>query len=209
MPEFGPQPAMRVEQIGYGAGTRNPEGFPNVLRLSIGEDTTSKTASTRGEKTVDPMQSANLETVTVLETALDDATPQVIAFVAEQALAAGALDVMLAPVTMKKGRPGTLLTVLCREEDSAVLEQLLLRETTTLGVRVRQDKRLCLTREHRTVDTAYGSIRVKLGLEGDTVRSATPEYEDCKAAALQHHTPLKQVQAAAQAAYYTAPQKRA
>lgn len=191
-PDFGPQPAMEVQHIGYGAGTRNPESFPNVLRLSIGEQASSTSAQSHP---------GDSETLTVLETALDDATPQLIAFVAEQVLAAGALDVMLTHVTMKKGRPGTLLTVLCSPEKSAALQALLLRETTTLGVRIRQETRFSLAREHRSVETPFGTIRIKVGLEGDALRNAYPEYEDCKAAALLHNIPLKQVQAAAQAAF--------
>ena len=184
-PEFVAQPAMRVQAIGYGAGTRNPKDFPNVLRLTLGETE----------------ESAGLETVIVLETALDDLSPQLIAFVAEQALAAGALDVMLTPVTMKKGRPGTLLTVLCEPALSASLERLLLRETSTLGVRIRQDKRSPLDRKHVTVSTTYGDVRVKVGSRDAEEFNAAPEFEDCKRAALDHDVPLKQVQQAAIAAY--------
>jgi uncharacterized protein (TIGR00299 family) protein len=184
-PEFGPQPAMVVDRIGYGAGTRNPDGFPNVLRLVLGETSEAK----------------DLETVTVLETALDDLSPQVIAYVAEQALAAGALDVMLTPVIMKKGRPGTLLTVLADPAKSDELAQLILRETSTLGLRLRQDKRMCLERIHIPVTTAYGEIRMKIGFSGEQEFNAAPEFEDCKAAAQHHGVALKQVQAAAIAAY--------
>jgi len=184
-PTFGAQPAMRVETIGYGAGTRNPKDFPNVLRLTVGE-----TDDNHG-----------LETVTVLETALDDLSPQVIAYVAEASMASGALDVMLTPVVMKKGRPGTLLTVLCEPAKSEELQRLLLRETSTLGVRVRQDKRVCLERRHVAVATEYGEIRVKVGMLGAEEMNAAPEFEDCKAAALKHGVALKQVQAAAIAAY--------
>jgi uncharacterized protein (TIGR00299 family) protein len=189
-PEFGPQPAMTVEKIGYGAGTRNPKDFPNVLRLTVGE---SSGAATR--------ESKSTETVTVLETALDDLSPQLIAHVAESALAAGALDVMLTPVTMKKGRPGTLLTVLANPQNSAALVQMILRETSTLGVRLRQDQRICLDRAHVPVATEYGEIRMKIGsLEGEEMNAA-PEFEDCKTAAATHGVALKQVQQAAIAAY--------
>jgi uncharacterized protein (TIGR00299 family) protein len=182
-PTFGPQPAMRVDTIGYGAGTRNPEGFPNVLRLSLGETTTEA------------------DSVTVLETALDDCSPQVLAFVAEQALALGALDVMQTPVVMKKGRAATLLTVLCHHADAPALERLLLAETTTLGVRTRQDRRVVLDRSHKTVTTAYGKIRIKRGsLHGEEL-NAQPEFEDCRRAALAHSVPLKVVRQAAITAY--------
>jgi uncharacterized protein (DUF111 family) len=187
-PEFGPQPAMQVERIGYGAGTRNPAGLPNVLRLSLG-DSAEDTAK------------AELETVTVLETALDDASPQVLAYVMEKALALGALDVMLAPVVMKKGRPGTLMTVLCGAGESQPLAELLLRETTTLGLRVREERRITLERAHVPVETAYGTIRVKVGSVMGEERNVAPEFEDCRAAAEAHGVPLKQVQQAAIAAY--------
>ena len=184
-PVFGVQPAMSVERIGYGAGTRNPKGFPNALRISIGEST----------------EDTKAETVTVLETALDDLSPQVLAWVAEQALAAGAMDVMLTPVIMKKGRPGTLLTVLCSEEKRPVLERLILRETSTLGMRIRREERSCLERRHVAVQTAYGEIRVKIGTLDGEVMNAAPEFEDCRAAAVRCEVPLKQVQQAAIAAY--------
>lgn len=184
-PSFGPQPAMAIRHIGYGAGTRNPPGFPNVVRLSIGD------AQTPQEQ----------ETVTVLETALDDATPQLLAYVAEQALRMGALDVMLTPVLMKKGRPGTLLTVLAKPSDAHAFEQLLLQETTTLGVRIRQDRRVSLHRAHVAVSTPFGSIRVKTGARNGEVLNAQPEFEDCRRAAEASDTPLKTVQAAAAAAY--------
>jgi len=184
-PVFGAQPAMSVDRIGYGAGTRNPKGFPNALRISIGESE----------------ESSKADTVTVLETALDDLSPQVLAWVAESALAAGAMDVMLTPVIMKKGRPGTLLTVLCSEAKRPVLERLILRETSTLGMRIRRDERSCLERHHIAVQTPYGEIRMKIGkLEGE-VMNAAPEFEDCRAAAVRCEVPLKQVQQAAIAAY--------
>jgi uncharacterized protein (TIGR00299 family) protein len=192
-PTFGQQPAMRVEQIGYGAGTRNPENFPNVLRLSIGEsaDTTAAQKHRHDDS----------QTVTVLETALDDLSPQVLAYVTETALAKGALDVMLTPVIMKKGRPGTLLTVLCNESESDALQHLILSETTTLGVRIRQDRRACLDRSHTPVTTEYGEIRMKVGSLSGAALNVAPEFEDCRAAALLHSVPVKQVQQAAIAAY--------
>jgi pyridinium-3,5-bisthiocarboxylic acid mononucleotide nickel chelatase len=187
-PTFGPQPAMRVQQIGYGAGTRNPKDLPNVLRLSIGES---------DEATTSP----HTDTVTVLETALDDLSPQIIAHVAELLLAQGALDVMLTPVLMKKGRPGTLLTVICNPSESPALQQLVLRETSTLGIRIRQERRACLDRRHTQVTTPYGDIRIKIGTLDGKEHNAAPEFEDCRAAAAKHNVPLKLVQQAAIAAY--------
>jgi uncharacterized protein (TIGR00299 family) protein len=187
-PTFGPQPAMRVEHIGYGAGTRNSKNFPNVLRLSIGQSD-------------EPTSISPTDTVAVLETALDDLSPQLLAYVAEKALATGALDVMLTPVIMKKGRPGTLLTILCNPSEIDALQQLVLRETSTLGIRIRFDRRACLDRRHASVDTPYGPIRIKIGALGQQEYNAAPEFEDCRAAATQHNVPLKIVQQAAIAAY--------
>jgi uncharacterized protein (TIGR00299 family) protein len=186
-PVFGEQPAMRVERIGYGAGTRNPKGFPNALRISIGDATVHV--------------GWEVETVTVLETALDDLSPQVLAWVAESALAAGAMDVMLTPVIMKKGRLGTLLTVLCHAVNRQALERLIMRETSTLGIRIRQDERICLERHHTPVQTPYGEIRIKIGKLDGEVMNAAPEFEDCRAAAVRCDVPLKRVQQAAIAAY--------
>lgn len=193
-PSFGPQPAMQVDRIGYGAGTRNPAGFPNVLRLSIGE-------SSEGSAPVRAQGSTQEDVVTILETALDDSSPQLIAFVAEKALAQGALDILLTPVIMKKGRPGTLLTVLCEAEHSTDLQQLILRETTTLGLRIREERRSILTRTHVPVETPYGTIRIKTGSHAADELNLAPEFEDCRAAAEQHHVALKQVHQAAIAAY--------
>ena len=180
--EFGETPVLTTDVIGYGAGTRNPEGFPNVLRLSIGQSVAKTSGSER---------------VSVLECAVDDATPQVIAHCMERALEEGALDVMCAPVMMKKGRMGSLLTVLCRPEQCEVLEELLLRETTTLGIRVREEDRVILQRRFVEVETAFGSIRIKIGSRNGEDLNLMPEYEDCAQAARQHGVPLKQVMQAA------------
>ena len=187
-PTFGPQPTMRVQHIGYGAGAHNPKDFPNALRLSIGESDEATT-------------SLNSDIVTILETALDDLSPQLLSYVLEKALAEGALDVMLTPVIMKKGRPGTLLTVLCNPSDSPALQQLILRETSTLGLRIRHDSRICVDRHHTSVTTPYGDIRIKVGALRGEEYNAAPEFEDCRTAAAKHNVPLKRVQQAAIAAY--------
>lgn len=185
-PTFGPQPAMRTEHIGYGAGTRNPKGFPNVLRLTLGESVAEQRTG-----------SHLTDEVMVLETALDDCSPQVLAFVSGRALALGALDVMLAPVQMKKGRPGALLTLLCIPGRESTFADLLFRETSTLGIRFRRESRLILTREIAAVDTEFGLIRVKRASSNDEIRNLAPEFEDCRAAAEKHNVPLKDVQQAA------------
>ena len=183
---FGDAPAMRSHSIGYGAGKRNPARFPNVLRLSIGD----------AESATQFLE----ETITVLECAVDDLSPQVVARTMELAIARGALDVMCIPVTMKKGRVGSLLIVLCERKDAAAFEELLFRETSTLGIRVREEKRVVLERRFVETQLAFGTIRVKLGLWNGVEMNAMPEYEDCRKAAEEHGVPVKQVMAAAVAA---------
>ncbi|CAN5581801.1 nickel pincer cofactor biosynthesis protein LarC [soil metagenome] len=199
-PTFGPQPAMRVAQIGYGAGTRNPKDFPNVLRLSIGDSGAPRPDLGTWVPTATP-DANEMVTVTVLETALDDLSPQILATIIARALALGAHDAMLTSVLMKKGRPGTLITILCDDEHRSRLEHLLFTETTTLGIRVRRDQRICLDRNHTSVTTPYGSVRIKLGARNGEVLNAAPEFEDCRAAANAHNVPVKQVIQAATAAY--------
>jgi uncharacterized protein (TIGR00299 family) protein len=183
-PTFGPQPAMRVQHIGYGAGTRNPKDFPNVLRLSLG-DTADATHSS----------------VAVLETAIDDLSPQILAHVTERAFALGALDVMSTAVQMKKGRLGTLLTLLADDAHVPALEDLLLRETSTLGIRIHHERRTTLHRTHTTVTTPYGDIRLKIASRDGEVYNAAPEFEDCRTAAQKHNVPVKQVIQTALSAY--------
>lgn len=191
--EFAAAGPAKFHSIGYGAGTRNPPKFPNVLRLSVGQLAPSTAAAI--------VDGAQTETVVVLECAVDDLSPQVLAYASTLALERGALDVMSTPVVMKKGRLGTHLTLLCRESDAAAMQRLLFAETTTLGIRMRQEQRVVLHRRSSTVDTPLGAVRVKTGLLAGQPVSAQPEYEDCRALAEAQGTPLKQVlQAAATAA---------
>ncbi len=184
--EFGPLPPMRVERIGYGAGAREYPKFPNVLRAMIGEIEAGTTPTT----------------VTVIETQLDDLNAQVFGHLMERALAAGALDLFYTPVQMKKNRPGVLLTLLCAPEDRARMIELVFRETTTLGVRYREERREVLSREHVPVETPYGQIRIKVARVGDgPVINYAPEFEDCRAAAERHQVAVREVQTAALAAY--------
>jgi pyridinium-3,5-bisthiocarboxylic acid mononucleotide nickel chelatase len=175
------RPTVAFEHIGYGAGTRNPARFPNVLRLSIGE-----AASPIGD-------TISRETVSVLECAIDDLSPQIVAHATQLALEHGALDAMATSVVMKKGRVGTLVTILCHPGDAPRFEELLFRETSTLGVRSRTEQRRCLNRAHVTVMTVYGKIRIKTAALDGVVTHAQPEYEDCHACALEHRVPLKHV----------------
>ena len=176
------RPTAAFEHIGYGAGSRNPKRFPNVLRISIGES-----GALAGPDTV------ARETVSVLECAIDDLSPQIVAHTTQLALEHGALDAMTTPVMMKKGRVGTLITILCRPADAPRFEELLFRETSTLGVRSRTEQRRTLDRAHASVVTPYGAVRIKTAILDGNITHAQPEYEDCHTRALEHRVPLKQV----------------
>lgn len=185
---IGPPPPMRVAAIGYGAGTWDLPGQANVLRVLIGEALPAEAAA--GE-----------ETLMMLETNLDDCTPELVGWVTEQALAAGALDAFTAPVQMKKNRPGVLLSVLCAPGDAERLTALLFRETTTLGVRSYAVRRRALARALEKVETPWGAVAVKVARLDGAVLNAAPEYDDCARLARERGVPLKQVMAAAQAAF--------
>jgi uncharacterized protein (TIGR00299 family) protein len=179
---FSQFPTMKTEKIGYGAGTRNFKNSPNVLRLTIGE-----TAAAQHESAFP------VEEIAVLEANVDDMTPQVFGYVMEQALQNGALDAFGTPVQMKKSRPGMLLTVLCRTEDSQRLTKFILSETTTLGVRMRRESRAALTRRHVSVSTRWGNVRMKLANLNGSISNYAPEYEDCRQIATEKKVPLKTV----------------
>ena len=178
---FSHFPAMKTQKIGYGAGTRDFKNSPNVLRLTVGE--------------ADPAHESPFPTeeIMVLEANVDDMSPQVFGYVMEQALQSGALDVFGTPVQMKKSRPGMLLTVLCRTEDSQNLTRLILTETTTLGVRMRRETRAALTRRHVKVNTQWGEVRMKLANLNGSISNYAPEYEDCRQIAKEKKVPLKTV----------------
>ena len=177
--EFGPRPTMTTEQIGYGAGTRDFPQHSNVLRITVGD-------------TVDHGEGTD-EEIVVLEANLDDLSPQIIGYIADQVLTEGALDVFATPVQMKKGRPGTLLTILVKPQDEPKLRDLLFRESSTLGIRSRREQRHILARRHESVQTQWGAVRIKIGSRGDTDSQFAPEYEDCRIIAAEQRVPLKQV----------------
>ncbi len=133
------------------------------------------------------------EEIVVLEANLDDLSPQIIGYIADQVLAEGALDVFTTPVQMKKGRPGTLLTMLGKPQDGPKLRGLLFRESSTLGIRSRREQRHILARRHESVETQWGAVRIKIGSIGDTDSQFAPEYEDCRRIAAEQRVPLKQV----------------
>jgi uncharacterized protein (TIGR00299 family) protein len=182
---YGPLPALRIEKTGHGAGSRDTQGRPNVLRLIVGDEA----------------QDAGAERVLVLETEVDDTAPQLLGPLLDGLLAVGALDAYFTPVQMKKGRPGVLVTVIAPPDRREAIEELLFRETTTLGVRRQEWDRTALEREATSVETAYGSVRVKIGRRGGVVYNASPEFEDCQRLAAQKRVAVKEVFAAALAAW--------
>jgi len=185
---FGAFPGMKVDKSGYGAGSRDFEAYPNVLRLSIGE---ANAEWSRGPEPASVNRSN--ETITVLEATLDDLNPQVFGYVMDRLLEEKALDVFATPVQMKKNRPGTLLTVLCRPENAEKVTELLFAETTTLGVRRREEARQTLARRWESVQTRWGDVRVKIASLNGAVTNYAPEYEDCRRIAAEQHIPLKRV----------------
>jgi pyridinium-3,5-bisthiocarboxylic acid mononucleotide nickel chelatase len=182
---FGVQPAMTTRIIGYGAGAVELSEQPNVLRVFVGE-----TAAQQAGVPID-------ETIVVLETNLDDMSPQIYGYFVDRALEAGALDVFLTPAQMKKNRPGQLVTVLCKPAECERLEELMFRETTTLGLRRSSVQRRTLQRESVPVETPLGPLRMKVTRLNGCVLNAVPEYEDCKRVAAERRVPLKRVLAEA------------
>jgi uncharacterized protein (TIGR00299 family) protein len=177
--QFGPMPAMRVERVGYGAGDRDLDGTPNVLRAVLGESTAA----------------SSTEAVVVIECEIDDMNPQIFGALMDRLQTAGALDVFYIPVQMKKNRPGTLVTIIAKPSDREALVDVMFRETTTIGVRFAQMQRECLERETVLVDTPLGSVRFKVARRAGRILNAQPEFEDVSRIAADRGVPLKEVQA--------------
>lgn len=205
---FGPLPAMTLEAIGVGTGSREGRTRPNILRVLIG--TSIETGAGRSDAAapgagaaaaVAGGSAAEADTVAVLETQIDDQTGEALAHAVQRLLDAGALDAYVVPIMMKKGRCGQLLTVVCRPGDAGTLEDALFAHTTTFGVRRREAHRSILARAHETVTTRFGPVRVKIGRRAGRVVQASPEYEDCARLAREHGCALALVQQAARTAW--------
>jgi uncharacterized protein (TIGR00299 family) protein len=182
--DFGPLPEMRLDAIGYGAGTREIDAIPNVVRVLLGEEAAAPAYAT----------------VSLIETNLDDLSPELVPDAAEASFAAGALDVWATPVQMKKGRPGIVLSALARPADERRVAEALLRETSTLGLRITQVRRWELDRDERTVEVAGEQVRIKVGRLDGEVLNVAPEHDDCVAVAARTGQSVKSVWAAAFAA---------
>ncbi len=182
---FGGMPEMTVEKIGYGVGSRVSKGRPNVLRAVLGEVTEGVAAG------------FERDTITRVETNIDDLSPEILGAVTEELLKAGALDVFMTPIQMKKNRPGVQLTVLCEEVAVGRVAELIFRQTTSFGVRMDRVERLKLARRFETVHTAYGEVTVKIGsLGGETVQ-VSPEFESCRAVSEKSGQPIRVIYDAA------------
>jgi len=207
---FGVFPPMKIERSGYGAGTRDVAGHPNVVRLVIGEAVAAEELKPLFAEVVSAAPDAvafpesraahssvaehtRAETICILEANLDDLNPQVFGYVMDRLLEEGALDVFGLPVQMKKNRPGVLFTVLCKQEDAEKLTHLIFTETTTLGVRQRVEQRRVLSRRWVNVSTQWGDVRMKIGSMNGTITNYAPEYEDCRRIAAEKQVPLKTV----------------
>jgi uncharacterized protein (TIGR00299 family) protein len=186
--DFGPLPGVAIEQIGYGAGTKQFQDFPNCLRLMICSDQQTSAAKHKAPA---------IDTIMVLEANIDDMTSQNFAYVCDRLLDAGALDVCTLPAQMKKGRPGHLLQVLAPPNRWQAIERLIFEETTTIGVRHYEAQRSALEREIVQVETPHGTVAIKVSRLDGKVVNFTPEYEDCAKIAREKGIPLKEVQSAA------------
>jgi uncharacterized protein (TIGR00299 family) protein len=180
---FGPLQEMKVDRIAYGAGDQDFPGRPNVLRLMIGE----RAAAYEEDASI------------IIETNIDDLNPQVYDYLIGKLMDQGAQDAYLTPIIMKKGRPAVLLSVLADTAKTDVLVDTIFRETTSIGVRIRETGRKKLDREIREIETVFGRVRIKVSRRGNEVLSATPEYEDCRRIAEEKQVPLKQVMEEAKA----------
>jgi uncharacterized protein (TIGR00299 family) protein len=198
--EFGQIPEMRIEKSAYGAGTREYKDFPNVLRLMMGETETQKNIypqiNTNEHRLKDEAQRPKPENrnLLLLETNIDDLSPQILGFVMERAFELGALDCWFTPIQMKKNRPATMISILCDIEKREVLSELLYIETTTLGIRVREIERSCLAREIVKVETEFGEVSVKIADYNGKVVNAKPEYEQIREIALQSKKTLREIE---------------
>ncbi|MBI4442376.1 MAG: nickel pincer cofactor biosynthesis protein LarC [Acidobacteria bacterium] len=175
---FGPIPPLKIEAVGYGAGSNDLPTIPNVLRVILGETTGAE---------------SSLERLVMLEANVDDMNPQLCGFFAERAFSLGALDVFFSHVQMKKNRPGVLLSVLCRPEQRDTVTELFFQETTTLGVRGHEVFRRALEREWMPVATPYGEVRVKVSRQDGHIQNFSPEFEDCRRLAAASDVPLKKI----------------
>lgn len=181
--DFGERPLMKIEKIGYGAGERE-FSIPNLLRVSIGE----KILSDR-----DLMDGYVHDEALLIETNIDDMNPEFYDYIMDKLFSQGALDVFLTPIQMKKNRPAQMLSIIVYEQNLKEILEVLFSESTTLGVRIKEVKRLKLTQQNFIAETKYGKIKVKVGIFKEDIKTIAPEYQDCQKIAQQYQVPLKEI----------------
>lgn len=189
---FGKLPEMKIEKTAYGAGTREYKDFPNALRLILGETENELWEESNGKWKMKNGKSN--ENLLLLETNIDDLSPEILGFVMERAFESGALDCWFTPIQMKKNRPATMISILCEPPKREVLTELLYTETTTLGVRIRPVERECLPRETVKVETEYGAINVKIAKFKNKIVNAKPEYDQIREIALKSNKSLREIE---------------
>ncbi|MGI8882872.1 MAG: nickel pincer cofactor biosynthesis protein LarC, partial [Pyrinomonadaceae bacterium] len=201
--EFGRIPEMTIEKTAYGAGTRDYQDFPNVLRLMIGFQISdskfqnkpkSEIWNLKSEINQDQKLKTEDQNLLLLETNIDDLSPQILGYVMERALESGAFDCWFTPIQMKKNRPATMISILCEKDKREVFTKLLYKETTTLGVRISEIKRDCLPREIVKIETEFGEVDVKIARFGGKIVNAKPEYDQLREIALKSKLPLKKIE---------------
>jgi uncharacterized protein (TIGR00299 family) protein len=199
---FGPVPAMHIKKVGYGAGDRELNETPNVVRVLVGEAAGDPRTHDPRPKTHDPRPTTSLShTVAVLECEIDDMNPQIFGVLMEKLYAAGALEVFYAGIQMKKNRPGTLMTIVARPDQREALTEIVFRESTTIGIRHQELSRECLDREMVTVETSIGPVRFKVARRDGRVFNAQPEFEDLAKLSAERGIPVKEAQALAYKAW--------
>ena len=192
--DFGKIPEMKIEKTAYGAGTREYKDFPNALRLILGETENYELRITSYEFK-DQRSKIKDQNLVLLETNLDDISPEILGFVMERAFEIGALDCWFTPIQMKKNRPATMLSALCSPEKKEDLIELFYTETSTLGVRISEVERNCLAREIQKVETEYGEIDVKIAKYKNKIVNAKPEYEQIREIAVKSNIPFRKIEA--------------
>ena len=192
--EFGNLNEMRIEKTAYGAGTRDYENFPNVLRLMVGETENELRITNYELRKENNSRFTIHDSLVLIETNIDDLSPQTLGFVMERAFELGCLDCWFTPIQMKKNRPATLVSILCDKEKREILTELLFAETSTLGVRVSEVERNCLPRETVKVETEFGEIDVKIARFGEKIVNAKPEYDQMRSFALKSNKSLREIE---------------
>lgn len=192
--DFGQIPEMKIEKTAYGAGTRDYLDFPNVLRLILGEEEKKRKGEAEKIGIFDERRTKNNEQLTLIETNIDDLSPEILGFVMERAFDFGCLDCWFTPILMKKNRAATMISILCEPEKVEIFKELLFTETSTLGIRISRIERECLERESKKIETEFGEIDVKFAKYNGKIVNVKPEYDQMREFAVKSKIPLKEIE---------------